>query len=234
MKLLIDYQTRLDEVLQDLAARLASAAKDSAIHEAVREYSKHRPAVKVLDIPGDGATFDIPLGMAPGPTDWSPGFSVVREVEYPAGERRPQRLEREQWAEYQAPSGWALRLFEVTPAVGTIARITYTALHTVSLTIGTVPDVDFDAVANLAGSHAAQALANSFAQQSDPTIRADGVDHENQSTAYAQRSRELRALYFRHMGIVDEKGAPAASVHADWDQTPAFGGDYLTHPREWR
>lgn len=232
--LLIDYQTRLDEVLQDLSARLSAAVKDAAIQEAVREYSKHRPVIRVLDVPGDGATFDIPLGTAPGPTDWSPGFSTVRDVEYPAGERTPQRLERAQWTEYQAPSGRVLRLLEITPAIGKSVRIVYTVPHTLSLTLGTIPEAEFDAVANLAGSHAAQALANSFVQQGDSTIGADSVDHKSKSAEYAARSRELRALYFRHLGMTDEKGAPAASVHADWDQTPGVGGDYLTHPKEWR
>ena len=233
-KLLAEYQIKLDQVLQDLAGRLDQDAKNAALAEAVREYSRHRPVVKVVDVAGDGAMYDVPLGTAPGPTDWCEGFSTVRLVEYPAGERRPNVLERDQWCEYQTPTGRVLRLLEVTPATGQSVRITYSVLRTLGETAGTIPDADFDAVANLGGSYAAHGLAMSFAQQGDPTIQADSVDHKSKSAEYAARARTLRQLYFSHMGLEDEQGAPAASVQADWDQMPGTGGDYLTHPKGTR
>jgi len=229
-KLLADYRTKLDQVLEDLAARLDQPKKDAAITEAVSEHSRHRPHAKVADVAGDGATFDIPLGAAGGVPDWQEGFSVVRQVEYPAGEREPILLERDAWREYVTPTGRVLRLHTITPQTGETVRISYAILHTVSALAGTIPDADFDSVVNLAGSIAAHMLAMSFAQAGDSTIAADSVDHKSKSAEYAARARDLRGLYFRHMGITDEKGAAAASVTADWGRTPG-DQEYLTHPK---
>jgi len=234
-KTLADYGVKFDQDFQDLARNLDQNARDAAIQEAVAEYSKHRPVVQVKDIAGDGATYDIPLGTAPGPTDWCEGFSVVRQVEYPAGERQPVYLEQDQWQEYVKPTtGRVLRLLVTTPATGESTRITYSILHTVSAATGTIPDADFYSVVQLAASYAAHGLAMFYAQQGDSTIGADSVDHKSKSSDYASRAKDLRALYFAHMGMKDERGAPAASVQMDWDRSPGYGDDYLTHPKEWR
>jgi hypothetical protein len=234
-KILAEYGVKFDQDFQDLARNLDQDARDAAIQEAVMEYSKHRPRIMVMDVAGDGATYDIPLGTAPGPTDWIEDFSVVRQVEYPAGEREPVYLEQDEWREYVKPTtGRVLRLIETTPATGESTRVTYSIPQTVSADTGTIPDSDFYAVVQLAASYAAHGLAMFYAQQGDSTIGADSVDHKSKSSDYATRAKDLRALYFAHMGMKDERGAPAASVHMDWDRIPGHGDDYLTHPREWR
>ena len=233
-KLLADYQAKVDQSLREQAGRLTPSDKDAFIQEAVVEHSRHRPLVKVADFSGDAATYDIPLGAAGGMTDWQEGFSVVRAVEYPAGEREPIYLEADQWIEYVTPTGRVLRLLEDTPQVGEKVRISYGIMHTVSASTGTIPENDFPAVCNLAAAFAAHALSLQYAQLGDSTIGADSADHKSKSEEYAAASKRLRALYFAHMGINDEQGAGAASATRDWDAGPGYGGDYLTHPKEWR
>lgn len=233
-KTLQQYRTKLDQVVKDSAGRMTQDARDAAVAEAVAEHSRHRPRLAVTDVAGDGSTYDIPLGAEGGVADWDEGFSVVRQVEYPAGEREPVILERDTWTEYVTPTGRVLRLLETTPQSGASVRVTWTRAHSVTTLAGTVPDSEFDPVSNLAGSIAAAMLAAEYAQQGDSTIGADSVDHKSKSAEYTALARELRARYFKRMGITDERGAGAASVSADWDLRMGHGQDFLTHPKEWR
>ena len=226
-KLLPDYKLKLDQVLEDLSGALTDTKKEAAIQEAVVWHSRHEPQEKLQDLAGDGTTAEFAVA-----SDFVQGLSTVRSIEYPQGKRPPEYLEKhDDFLLYRKPTG-LFHQFLTVPASAKVARVTYTALHVVSATAGTVPDHRFDAVCTLAAAVSCQWLANRFSQQGDSTIGADSVDHKSKAAEYASRARELERTYMKALGITDLGGPPAASATRDWDQGYPFGIDRLTHPRK--
>lgn len=224
-KLLADYRTKLDQVLEDAASILDQPKKDAAIQEAVIWHSRHEPQVKLQDLSGNGTTVEFAV-----PSDWIDGGSAIRRIEYPQGKRPPEYADKDEYRIYRTPTGLVIQ-FDTAPASGKTARVSYTTAHVVSLTVGTIPDHRFDAVCNLAAMVACQWLANRFSQQGDSTIGADSVDHKSKAAEYASRARDLKRAYMDAIGITDMAGSPAASVNEDWDQVYPWGWDRLTHRR---
>lgn len=226
-KLLADYKLKLDQVLEDLSGALTDTKKEAAIQEAVVWHSRHEPQKKLQDLTGGGLTVEVAVA-----TDFIEDFSTVRSIEYPQGKRPPEFLEKgEDYLLYKKPTGLFIQ-FQFTPDATKTARVTYTALHVVSASVGTIPDHRFDAVSNLAGALACQWLANRFSQQGDSTIGADSVDHKSKAEEFSRRAKELRQAYMDALGITELAGPPAASANADWDQGYPWGHDRLTHPRK--
>lgn len=226
-----DYRTLFDQELKDTAAILATAEKDKAIGEAVKEYSKHRPRERVQEILGTGSAFEFAL-----PTDWEDGFSAIRgDVEYPAGKRDPEFIEREDWLVYRDPTlGLRFRLVRHTPGATEKVRFPYTVRHTVDPTIDTVPLADREAVAKLAASYGARALAAYYAQTQDPTLAADAVNYRTKAQDYTTLADRLLKAFKEHLGLRDTDQVPAAGASADLDVDLQLGGDRLYHPRRWR
>lgn len=224
-KLLADYRTKLDQVLQDAASILDQPKKDAAIQEAVVWHSRNEPQVKLQDLSGNGTTVEFAV-----PSDWIDGGSAIRRIESPQGKRPPEYLDKDEYRLYRKPTGLVIQ-FDTAPANATTARVSYTTLHVVSLTVGTIPDHRVDAACNLAAMIACQWLANRFSQQGDSTIGADSVDHKSKAAEYSSRARDLKKMYLDALGIKDLAGPPAASVNEDWDQGYPWGEDRLTHRR---
>lgn len=227
-KLLADYRTKVDQALQDKAAVLTQAEKDAFIEQAVKEHSKIRPLKKVADIVGSGV-FDLAL-----PVSWEKGFSKILSVEFPADEREPVYLEDEDWLIYEKTTGEVLRLINDTPSAAQKVRLNFSARHTVDVATGTIPDADFDAVADFATAFAATALASRYAQLSESTLGADSVDHKSKSQEYRSMAGFRFKLYKEHMGIKEGDPAAAGFATKDWDVNFPWGEDRLTHPRRWR
>lgn len=220
MATLDDLRTRLDQILQDAAGRLAAAARDGAIFQAIADYSRDRPRRVVLDIAGSGA-FDLAL-----PADWVEGFSHIVSIEYPAGRRDPVVLESGAWSLYTTPAGKVLRLLDVTPASGETVRINYTVPHRDDGT--TLPAADLDALADLAAAIAFEKRATLMAEGRDPTLAADVAGSRAHAEDFAARAREARRRYNERLGKEGQPGA--ATGAADWDIELGAGGDRITHP----
>lgn len=228
---LADWRTLFDQEVKDTAGKLAATDKDKCIGEAVKTYSKHRPRERAYEIAGDGSAFQWAL-----PADWEEGFSSIRgDVEYPAGRRQPEYLEREAWMLYRDPSlGLRFRLLEVTPGATEKVRVTYTVRHTVDPTTDTVPVADRDAAAKLAASYGARQLAAYYAQTSSPTLGAEVANFRSKSQEYSTLAAALVKAFTAHLGLRDDDQVPAASVSGDLDVDLQAGGDRVYHPRRWR
>lgn len=106
---------------------------------------------------------------------------------------------------------------------------------TVKLLEADPPVQDFFAICNLAAGLCAQAIADKYSRTNDSSIVADSVNHLQRADQWAQRSRELIALYEDHMGLGDSADGAGVSVQAagdfvDWDTTPDWPGNrYLFH-----
>lgn len=69
-----EFRDRLDILLKDASGNLIQPDKDTAIGDAVGQYSKDRPRTVVADIAGAGS-YDLEL-----PVEWEEGFSEVKQV----------------------------------------------------------------------------------------------------------------------------------------------------------
>jgi len=205
------------------------AAKIQAIAQAMKTYSKHRPRSVTEDESGADA-FDYAVTLL---ADWSDGFSMIRQVEYPVDDtdREAAILDEDAWTLYRKPTGDNLRFLEDEPSVGETFRVTYTALHTCTDTACTVVSIDEEAVQAMAASHYCEILATYFAQNQDSPIKADAVDHTSKSRDFAARARAFRKTYRDHLGLKEEDDVPAAAMVGDLDLKYPGGEERLTHPR---
>ena len=227
-KTFADFQQAVDRRVQDAAAKLPPDARDDCIHEVlVGRYSKVHPLKKVVDQPGDGTTHKWTLNTTNSP-GWVDNFSVVTALEYPAGERDPVLLDKDEWITYWPDStAEELRLLRITPISGKSLRVTYTALH--SNDGSTVPDGDFEGAANLAAACAAWRLAAIYSQLGDSALGADAVDYRGKVSAYADLARALEERFKELFGMDKEEEQPAASAIEDWPVRLEEGGRRLTH-----
>lgn len=223
--MLTDFQELVDDLVRDGAGDIATADRDEAIARAVIRYSTDRPKLKVEDVAAAGGHYlDLP-GAFDG------DFSQLREVETPPDEVPPAVLESSAWSIYSTPAGTKI-LFESSLAAGADVRLRYTIPHTLDATTDTIPDKDREAVCAWAAALLLTQLAAKYSGDSQPTISADSVDHQDKGRDYAARAKELRQRYLDHLGIDPKRTVPAGAV-VDLDQDNSLGGDRLTHSR-WR
>ena len=223
-----EFVQKVSEIIKDDADKLASDEKDRFIQEAVKIYSKHRPRKIVKEITGDG-TYDY--SFATHLTSWAEEFSVIKSIEYPADYREPEILDQDDWIIHEKASGKVIRFLEATPSATETIRVVYTGLHILSDTQNTIPEVDEDAVSNLAASLCSAALASAYATATDSTITADSVDHKSKSEKYETRARAQKKIYIDHLAIKEGQVLPATAT-GDMDLSPAHGAGRLTHTKK--
>lgn len=239
-KTFADFQQGVAERIQDAAGKLAADALQSCIREAVTgRYSAARPLLRIADIAGDASTYKWAMSatVTTGEgedevttaifTGWVEGFSVVRDIEYPAGERDPAMLGKDEWRMYQLDQGQELRLLAMTPASGKTLRVTYTVPHNEDGS--DVPDQDFYGAVNLAASLACSRLAALYNQAGDSSIGADAVDYRSKASEYRQLARDLMKAFQAAFGLDADAPQPAASGTAEWKENLEDGGAPLTH-----
>jgi len=224
-----EYQTRLDQLLKEQAGDLTTADKNAAIENAVKEHSKYRAQEIVGDIAGND-TYDYEMELL---ADWEEGFSVIKKLEYPAGERVPVYLEDEDWTIYKDTVGQKLRFLNDSPTSLETIRVTYSARHDVTETAGTIPEADSEAVCHLAAKYALLALMNRYLQNTEPTLGADSVDHKSKAMESRSNANKEETEYFQHMGIKPGE-VTAGMAFKDHDVNYPWGEDRLTHGRRWR
>jgi len=66
---------------------------ESFITDALKIYSKHRPLLKKYEYIGVGNEYEYPL-----PSDWIEGFSVLKRIEYPAGDQVPTFIDQNEYS----------------------------------------------------------------------------------------------------------------------------------------
>lgn len=227
-KLLADYQGEVDALVQDKAGDLIAADRNKAIDHAVEQFSRARPRNVVADVTGNATNDYTP------PTGWVEQFSVIRSIEFPKDNVPATLLEDGDFEIYRTTAAEKIRLLKDKPATTETFRVTFTGLHSVTATVGTIGDGDFRAVCHLAAAIGCRILANRYAQMTEPTLGADSVDHKSKAFEYETRAKALHKVYREHIGAEQDMPAPAASYTQDWDRDFGWGEDRLTHPRKWR
>ncbi len=219
--MMIDKVKRL---VQDASGKLESTDFDQILDHAIRQYSKHRPDEKVVDIVGNSThDYDLPAG-------WSAEFSQISRIEYPIGGMPEELLDADEYYIYKTPTGSKLRMVSATPPATASFRVTFT----IPRTDISIADNDVDAVTMLAASFCLEVLATRYVDTSDPTIAADMVNYRSKSSEAASRAKTLRGLYKEHIGMKEDDGTPPAAVVSSSELNYPGGMDRLTHPRRAR
>ena len=222
---LTEATTKTTLKLQDKADTLSVNDIQDIIINTLEPFSKDLPRKIVGDIDGDGSFDYTP------PTGFLDGFSVIDSIEYPAGERIPVKMLFEDWTIYDDGVNKKIRFLVATPATGETARVTYTIPYA-KATIVNIPSNHIDAFINLVAFHCLMAIAVRFGFSQTPTIAADSVDYQSKGGIFAKRAREFKKTYEEFVG--KSGGVKPASLTFDWDRSPTWGGDHMTHSQRYR
>jgi hypothetical protein len=222
-----DFVNEIPNVISDDAGRL-TAGPDGDVRPAlvkraiVMRYSQDSPLELVSDIAGNGTNY-LPLPVAPGSGTvpvFDPGFSVIKQIEFPIGQQPPQLILDSDFRVYRAPDGYKILINFDTPGSGDSLRVTWTAKH---LDDGsTISDGDFYAIVDFAGSLAAEKLASFYVGTGDSTLQADVVNYRSKSSEMLSIAKALRRRYFNHMGVDEDANGGDEQVPA-----LALGNQYL-------
>lgn len=219
-----DYENLVNTLARDDSEQITFDDVHSAIHLAVSRYSKDRPLLSIKDVVSTGSHF-LPL-----PEGWVVGFSDVVDLEYPV-EQIP-AISVANFDIYQAPDGEKI-ITDTLIAAGEQVRVRFHIFHTVDDEVDTVPFAEREAVASYAASLVLDQLSSLFSGDTDSTIQADSVDHNNKASQYAARARAMRKRYYDELGI-DNKRNSAAGVVVDMDFSDSRGRDRLWHAGRYR
>jgi len=192
----------------------------TAVKNSLPRFSKDSPKLIVSSFSGNGG-YDYAL-----PLTWQDGFSVIKSVEYPAGERYPAIVPAVQYQIYDNGSTKNLRFLNHTPSVIETIRIAFTAAY-LSSDIASILAQFEDIFCVLAASNLAKMISKYHAFTSNPTIMADVIKYDNKSGEWAKRAKELLAEYEEFMDV-DSGGKPAMSI-GDWDGRYQHGENFQTH-----
>lgn len=197
----------------------------TSLEEAVSFYSKDRPREKISVITGDGSN------RYALPTDWQDDFSVVKYIEYPAGDNAdqdPSILDQDEVLIWEDDTGKKFQFRFTTLEVGDTAWIKYTLPHTLTDSENSIPETDFSAVVYLTTALSALTAAGRLLKnrsQSKELVSFRTVVDEYK--AYAQ---EMLKYYYKGLGINPERGSPPTLRIFDIDVQASSGVAWLTHP----
>ncbi|WP_341893879.1 hypothetical protein [Ferrovibrio terrae] len=199
-----DIQAMVNALAKDGGGEISTADLAQGIAAAVQRYSLDRPFRDVADVIAVGT-------LLPLPEAYENDFSVVTQIEAPAGQIPPRTLSSESWYVTATPAGPEIRTQGEIGAVGT-ARMRFTRRHVLNEDQDTIPIHDREAVACWAAALVLQGMASAKASDRQATIQADSVDHQAKSNDYAKRAAEMRQVYYTHLGIDPKRQAPASAV----------------------
>lgn len=222
--MLDDLRELVLQFVRDDSGRISNDDADAAIGLAVLRYSQDRPRYYVDDLPAN-ATSELAL-----PSGWTADFSKLVRAEYPIDSFPSSLIEHDQYGVVQTPSAQALRFAFVPESA---VRITYTRAHAVSDTEDTTYPFHREGIACWAAAILLDQLAAFYAGQTDSTLQADVVNRVSPAKAYAELAKQLRARYFKEIGVQEDKVSAAGTV-VDLDLKNSLGGDRLTHPNRYR
>lgn len=221
--LLPDFQSLVDDLVRDKDQVITSSQRDTAITGALDRYSVDAPLHLVED-------FVAPGGLRlPVPPGWVRGQSEVRAIEVPVGQIPARYLDLVGVSIYRGPVTEEIEL--ISPiAAGESVRIFFTGAHVLDAATTSIPKRHQRAVAALAAADLCGQLASHYASEGEPTIGADAVDHNNKSTRFRNRARDLRAEYSAAVGPAPSDRNRPASVTVPLPSRDALGGRRLFHP----
>lgn len=193
------------------------------VDQATRRYSRIRPLLVVEDVAADGTNFsDLPA-------TFDVDFGRIVTIETPPGSTPPSFIDPRAYRLYLAPTGWKLLWVETYPSSGESVRYSYTTVRSFGAAAAstTVADNDFEAVASLAASYAALAIAGKYARTNEPIIAADNINYRTKTQEWTSIADKWRGVFEKHAAGIVEPG----STWVNWDSRLSVGYGHVTHPR---
>ena len=226
---LTEFNTEVDDLIQDQRAALATGSVDRQIKIALSRYSRDRPNEDVKEFAGDGGKY---YALTTALTTWEEGFSSIRMIEYPAAtvasDEQPQVLEDEDWAIFKDATAKYLYFPNHAPASTETVRVWFSVPYAFSsdpLAVD-IRDEDFYALCWLSASFCCDILAAYYATHVD---LADGTLQAKRgklTEKYQILAKKYLANYQDHLNLSDDLAA--AGVIAEWDVKPR-GREYAFH-----
>ena len=220
----------LDDYVNEVYSRLGlesmthmeKAGVERQIQAAVAAYSGDNPQVVFQSYTGDGTNrYTLP-------TSWSDNFSIIRRIEYPAGEDAPVYLKPNRYGVINNGTSAKIQLYTINPGSSDTFVVEYTAPHTLTATTSTIADGDYRAVVNLSTSFTCMAVASILLRTRDSRISADSLNLRTASDEYKAMAKEYYELYRTMMGIPKDGPRPADAI-GDIDLPSKWPYPYLVH-----
>ena len=234
MATIADIRARVAHRLKDGAQAIDGGsgsykALDAAILSAVEEYGKVRPAKATASVTGAGTHKYSLTAATPVVTGFSAGLSIIRSIVYPYVAASQELIYREsdEWQITDLSDGLYLWFLAASPTAAETFLVSFTKPHTCSATDLTVDASDYEAVADLAASHALTVLANFYVQSVDATIQADSVNRLSKSGEYRAMAKAYRDSYKLKMASGASTGG--AMAIGDIDRLATNRRQYLFH-----
>lgn len=224
-----------NDIVEQMQAKLANPANiktetyEELVNEAVVEYSRHKPQVKVADTTG-ADVWDYAL-----PTGWVTDFSNIISIEYPfnsATQDIDLIKEGVSWLYYQDTTSVKIRFLGSKPSASETFRVTYTLPHTVDNTSSTVNNAHERSVVNYAAALLAEVLAAEFEKKGRSSLPEGTFDLRTKAQEYHAQADRYYKRWRQGMGIPEDGGPRAASESTDTDWKLSTGDTPLTHARQ--
>lgn len=189
---LVNFNQKVQRIIQDEAAILNKADIDNFIIEALGYYSKSCPLLKYSDIIGnDGCEYILPKAL-------DLKFSMLKSIEYPVGKRIAEYVDPGDYMVYKNNIGTMLRFLTIRPELGKHIKLKYTTVYK-ETEIELIPCEDIDAFCSLAASLCCGALARYYSQTVPTPQEVSVVDFPAKTAEYTERAKELLGAYNKHV-----------------------------------
>ncbi len=234
-----DYIDELKSLIKDDVPKLTDADLDLILAKAVADHSKHKPFYVRKKIQGNGTSeYDLQAVLG---SLWKHGYSAIREIEYPIGNKPRTVINDRNYEIYddgtaQDGSNLILRFLDESPPATDFFIVAFnTELDLPEAGVQNFPDTDetFSNITTLAAAYACQRLAAAYAPSSDSTISSDTVNYHEKSGKYSSLSRQyMRQYNWSVFGSEEPIGAVGPAIIAEpVEATTNEDEPYLFHRR---
>jgi len=197
-----------------------------------QHFNRDRAQELVADITGSGVSIYTLNGIVAG---WVNKFSLIREVEFPAGEQSPIILPRDKYTLYRPDNtDEQLKFLFTSPSAAQTIRLNYTVPHDFSKTASTIEDNDKMLVSLLMAHYAALVAGADFLNVNRSNLANDSSNFSQKYTDITDLSDKLLAKYADMLAGGTEGQKTFASINKDYDMIASYGQEYLIHERDNR
>lgn len=210
------WRDRVLLMIRDAAAVDApgNTAVELGVRPAIAQFSIDRPRVTAVDVLAVDRILPLP-SQADG---WQEGWSVVHQIEAPAGQTPPSVLLDTDWSSVRDPSTPTVqRILLPADVAGETCRIVFTAawpMPTSTPADDLIPDIGFDAVCSLAAAMVCTGLASEAARDRQGAMPSDFIDGADRARDLLDAATAFRTIYhtFIGLGSAGTGGAPSSTA----------------------
>jgi hypothetical protein len=215
-----NYTDRVKALVRDDAVKLTDPGDfQEALTAALTDLNQNHPKLDIVEESGDAATYEWALA------NWVDGQSVIRAIEYPAGERIPVYLEDD---EYAMVIPGSLRLLNLTPGATETLKVSYTIPWALSTAEITVPERHFEAMCSRAAAVCCRQLAALHGQDTDSSFNGANVNNSGKLPNYLKLAKEYMQVWMDHF---ETRGGHESSfsIQKSFSNTASDGRKRLFH-----